>query len=410
MDKVIEDFFKRYVFGWMYSDAGICEKHGANFGGVALICAYIDFMGKLYLGIGGDGQIKERFVKFTNDFFGEKYRPFSEFIYSDYRCGLLHQFFPRRGAGVMSGEENRKYHLAIDKENGLIPINITVFLEDFKKAVDSYYKKLMGDEQLKNNFNTVYQSMKDTVSENFKDLLTEINSQTFAVSRVTGVVSSTIASGASLMSSVGVGVRLSDPDSIMSRMPLQQPINVKENKEAIVQYLWFVGPSGSGKTTAVINCSKDNGHIIRERLSIKDLDVVLCEESLDRDDDNILPHIKEKYCNFSNSTAVFIDAQWPDVMTEKCDTINKLAAEIPWAVHRVIWLNCSPEIAVRHIKERAEKEWEHNYEINGAKDHHKNMVNYIRQLNRDRFKLDVLDSSDYDYKNSDWASVEKYCE
>ena len=154
MDKVIEDFFKRYVFGWMYSDAGICEKHGANFGGVALICAYIDFMGKLYLGIGGDGQIKERFVKFTNDFFGEKYRPFSEFIYSDYRCGLLHQFFPKKGAGVMRGEENKEHHLKIDRENEIIPINLTVFFEDFRDAVRKYYEKLKEDKCLQDNFLT----------------------------------------------------------------------------------------------------------------------------------------------------------------------------------------------------------------------------------------------------------------
>ena len=97
MDKVIKDFFDRYVFGWMYSDVGICEKYGANFGGVALICAYVDFMGKLYLGIVEDWGAEKRFLGFMNNFFDDKYKPFSKFIYSDYRCGLLHQFFSQKG-------------------------------------------------------------------------------------------------------------------------------------------------------------------------------------------------------------------------------------------------------------------------------------------------------------------------
>src|SRR3989338_8489128 len=230
MDKEIKDFFDRYVLGWMYSDVGICEKHGANFGGVALICTYIDFMGKLYLGIESDSQSKERFVRFLEDFFDKKYKPFSEFIYSDYRCGLLHQFFPRKGAGITRGEENRAYHLVIDKENGLIPINLTVFFEDFKKAVDVYYKKLMEDEQLQVNFNKVYQSMNNEISEHFKELLISTNEVGMGPT-VSGVTTSTIVSGVSAVSSLGVGVSLNDLDLYTSRMPLQPSVDNEKNKD-----------------------------------------------------------------------------------------------------------------------------------------------------------------------------------
>ena len=67
MNEEIKDFFRLYVFGWMYSDVGICEQYGASFGGVALICAYIDFMGKLYLGITEDRYAKKGFVDFIDE-------------------------------------------------------------------------------------------------------------------------------------------------------------------------------------------------------------------------------------------------------------------------------------------------------------------------------------------------------
>lgn len=233
MEQEIKDFFDRYVFGWMYSDVEICEKHGANFGGVALICAYIDFMGKLYLGIEGDGQIRERFVGFIDDFFDNKYKRFSKFIYSDYRCGLLHQFFPRKGAGITRGEENREYHLVIDKENSLIPVNLTVFFEDFKKAVDVYFKKLTEDEQLQKNFSKVYQSMSNEMSEHFRELLTSKNKVVMGPNSVWSLTTSTIVSGVLAVSSVGVGILLKNPDSYTSRMPSEPSTNEKKQKEII---------------------------------------------------------------------------------------------------------------------------------------------------------------------------------
>ena len=230
MNEEIKDFFRLYVFGWMYSDVGICEQYGASFGGVALICAYIDFMGKLYLGITEDRYAKKGFVDFIDEFFDNKYKQFSKFIYSDYRCGLLHQFFPKRGAGVTRGEANREYHLIIDKENGLIPINLTVFFEDFKKALNIYYKKLLEDSRLQDNFNKVYQSMKNEVSKNYLELLVDNKDSADTRPAMYRITTSTIISGAQA-SSLGVGVSL-NRDSYTSRMP--QPVE-NDNKGGLIR-------------------------------------------------------------------------------------------------------------------------------------------------------------------------------
>lgn len=174
----------------MFTDVRICVDGGANFGGTALICSYIDSMGKFYLGITEDKQSEMRFTEFMNDFFDSEYKDFSKFIYTDYRCGLLHQFFPKKGAGVIRGKDNREYHLKLHKDTEIIPINLTVFYEDFQLAVKKYYEKLKIDAKLQDNFFKVYESMNSETSANYQELLGK-TSYTY----VYGPHSSTISAG-----------------------------------------------------------------------------------------------------------------------------------------------------------------------------------------------------------------------
>lgn len=55
-----------------------------------------------------------------------------------------------------------------------------------------------------------------------------------------------------------------------------------------VHYLWFFAPSGHGKTKAVLDCAGKSDHILRKRLGLAHGNVLLCEESLQRNGEELL--------------------------------------------------------------------------------------------------------------------------
>ena len=69
--------------------------------------------------------------------------------------------------------------------------------------------------------------MKSEVSENFRELLLKNENQINIKPAISGVITSTIISGVSSVSSLGIGVSL-NPDSYTSRMP--QPTRASEKK------------------------------------------------------------------------------------------------------------------------------------------------------------------------------------
>ena len=180
------------------------------------------------------------------------------------------------------------------------------------------------------------------------------------------------------------------------------------------KYLWFLAPSGHGKTTAVKDCLRDDNHILRKRLGLEKRNIVLCEESLDRQGgkyDDLFPLLVSRHKNLEPEDAVLIDGQWPDV---ERDTILKLKSDLKDSDHVIIFLNCDPAEAARRCREgmgRGKEKWEPGYDVDTAQSHFKNIVeNHLFRLKEKGLPVIVIDSSDREYRVGRWKDVIKALE
>ena len=133
--KNIDDFFKFIVNDWMVYDISVCERkdNHANIATVVLLCCYTEFLGSLITGK-GRGNERNNLYAFCESYLGRinpKYDNFKCKLYEDFRCGLVHQYFPKKGTGIVKDDDSR--HFVLDQD--ILYVNITKYYEDFKKAI-----------------------------------------------------------------------------------------------------------------------------------------------------------------------------------------------------------------------------------------------------------------------------------
>ena len=135
----------------------------SNAGSLALTCAGIETFGRILAGYTTEAGVSaECFSKFIEMYFSENYKDKGKKIYLSYRCGFLHShylgynskngFFPMRGTG---GATHLLYTNTIGspsspvktEEYNRLSLDIDIFAQDFKKAVEKYLSAVCKDER-----------------------------------------------------------------------------------------------------------------------------------------------------------------------------------------------------------------------------------------------------------------------
>ena len=98
MSENIDDFFTRYIYGWMFEDIEKMIKAGLNYPAALCISVYCEVLGKLYTQDFSKGKNKEKFESFL-PFLGQEYvnvdnalKKNCDSLYGRLRCGLVHDY------------------------------------------------------------------------------------------------------------------------------------------------------------------------------------------------------------------------------------------------------------------------------------------------------------------------------
>lgn len=176
MYKSGKNFYKDVVEEFIFKDIESCIKAKANFIVALSLMSYTEYLGGL---ITGDiGLPKKSFLNFQagleifeycGDFLYYKdFEVCSESqgkfdIYTLFRCGLVHEYFPK-GVGdiLIHNNPNPSHYVLEDKGIGwidhegrrVVRFHNNAFYRDFRNAWGRYYKRLVVEEQqvLKANF------------------------------------------------------------------------------------------------------------------------------------------------------------------------------------------------------------------------------------------------------------------
>lgn len=152
-----------YFHNTVIKDAINAILHGSELSGLTLGISALDYLAGYYSGHETTGQ---DFVNYLEKYFPDKYYPFTQSIWGQIRCGLLHNLVSKNPWRNVNFYEfiitkNPKNHLGQD-ENGRYIFSISTFLEDLRRSAIMYvYELVMKPEEnndllinFENRFNT----------------------------------------------------------------------------------------------------------------------------------------------------------------------------------------------------------------------------------------------------------------
>lgn len=181
----IKDYFKEYIFGFIFNDIENCIKAKANYTVALALLSYTEFLGGLISGtLGLRDKNRERFNSALNFFdFEGNTKYYKEFkvkfrdvdylekdgdIYTLFRCGLAHEYFIKSDSLVHNNSDGYKDELGINHCDGCLQSDAGVqfvgdklrfhnnaYFRDLKKACKKYYEKLIEEKNINllKNFN-----------------------------------------------------------------------------------------------------------------------------------------------------------------------------------------------------------------------------------------------------------------
>ena len=175
----IIDYFKQFIFGFIYSDIERCIEARANYIVALALLSYTEYIGALISGnLGLKNKGKKSFKK-ALEYFPKEYRDIDSSleveytdekgdpkkdsgIYSLFRCGMVHEFFIKGFATVYNDPLGcTKDHIGVIKAEHLIewPEELSIapyknkvlefytneYFRDFRSATEQIFKRLIVD-------------------------------------------------------------------------------------------------------------------------------------------------------------------------------------------------------------------------------------------------------------------------
>ena len=162
------DYFQEYIFNFMYSDISNCIKAKANFAVATLLMVYSEKIGALINGNLGKIRTSELdfnyfleylefkkdtdyYRKFEIDYRDEPSKPIKKLnIYKAFRCGFVHEYFPKIPCIVHNNADNIDHYIEDDVGIGwiqhegqkILRFHTNAYFRDFKNGIYKIYKQI----------------------------------------------------------------------------------------------------------------------------------------------------------------------------------------------------------------------------------------------------------------------------
>ena len=147
-DQRLAVFFTKYIDGWLLHDIRFCaeQKENLSFAVATLVFNAIDFLGGLCAGRDSD---RNTFRLFLEKYLASYVSLNPEIdIYDSYRCGLVHEYFPKDQHGIVWNASD--HHLK--QRAGHYTLDAQSLVMDLEGAIAAYKADLDRDRQLQDNF------------------------------------------------------------------------------------------------------------------------------------------------------------------------------------------------------------------------------------------------------------------
>lgn len=175
----IDEFFKEYVFGFIWNDVAAVIAGAANYSAALCLLSYTEYLGGLIdgsLGISSPGMSSKRFKKALEYFawngdpnyykdFKVQFRDldFQEKdgdLYGLFRCGLAHEYFIKADSFVHNNAngiclaDDAGVQVIEDNGQKRLRFHTNAYFRDFRDACQRYHKDLVQrqDADLLRNF------------------------------------------------------------------------------------------------------------------------------------------------------------------------------------------------------------------------------------------------------------------
>ncbi len=146
-----------YVLERLIPEALIAILHGASLGGLFIALATIDYLAGFFV---GKETKPNDYQSFMYRYFPDIYLPYLKTIYSQIRCGLMHNLVaisPWKGSNQIRFSIQERSLLHLVEFDGKLSFSIPVFIEDTRRAFIEYQYDLImkprENKDLVDNFN-----------------------------------------------------------------------------------------------------------------------------------------------------------------------------------------------------------------------------------------------------------------
>jgi hypothetical protein len=159
---------KKFVFDSIIKEVINCINSDSLIAAILLCLALIDYLAGYQ---SGHETTRDDYIGFLNDYFPKKYYPYSEFIYVQLRCSLMHNLsainpWRDENTAFYIHKSKTKPHLIKDindEGDPFIYFSVPIFLEDIRRAFIMYSHQLIEEfdenQDLVENFHSRFDTL-----------------------------------------------------------------------------------------------------------------------------------------------------------------------------------------------------------------------------------------------------------
>ena len=134
---------RHFLLDEVFKDAHKCINIHVELSALFLALASVDYLSGFFV---GRQSTKLAYLSFMRRYFPPEYEPIIDTIYSQLRCGLMHNLVARnpwkRGSKLFLIHPNSPNHLSQNQEGHII-FSVVIFIEDIRRAFWMYVYDLI---------------------------------------------------------------------------------------------------------------------------------------------------------------------------------------------------------------------------------------------------------------------------